>query len=383
MIQEKLSRIIPEPLRPLARVMYNGLISTRRSINDFRIGRIQTKLLRHNFSHETENLIIFLTPGQDIVNGMILAIYHHYLGTKNLESIHNAEVLMCTLPKDPLLLKYTKFNFRDYVFGFSQVLSYFENLQNLIIHVTIGNLPIFVENLSKEDILRLQRIQNVHINILIQHIGTLQSNIRHIEHLKKIELGKLTATTAHEAYTTLDLRKKLGFPLHKLSTYVSPEFYERKEYDKKRDLLTVSPDYHSKKMEILNTIKKRFPQLKIRIIKNISYEEYKKLISDAKWAITFGEGLDGYFVETIFSGGISFATHNPDFFTEDFKALRTVYGSYEEMAERICEDIETLDNETSYTEYQNEQFKLASKYYNYEKYLKNLELFYKGVYTYP
>lgn len=53
------------------------------------------------------------------------------------------------------------------------------------------------------------------------------------------------------------------------------------------------------------------------------------------------------------------------------------------MAERICEDIETLDNETSYTEYQNEQFKLASKYYNYEKYLKNLELFYKGVYTYP
>lgn len=380
MIQEKLSQIIPDNLKPFARLAYKGAVYSYRFLEEVKIRRIQEKLLKQNFSLETENLIIFLTPGYDAVTGGILAISSTYNESKKLKYIHDAEVIMCTLPGDRLLLRYTKFSFHDYIYDFSQVMSYFENLQRLMIHIPVLYVPQFLKNLSAKTLFKIREIGDVHINIMLMNIKNIPP-MNCFEELKKI--GKVTATTAHEAYTTYELRKKLGFPLHKLGVFISPEFYERKRYKEKENLMIVSPDPHPMKSEILTKIKKHFPELKIQIIKNIPYEEYKKLITRAKWSITFGEGLDGYFIETVFSGGISFAVYNSDFFTEDFKSLRTVYDSYEIMAKRICEDLNELDNETAYVEYQNEQYKLVSKYYNYKKYLKNLELFYKGVYTYP
>lgn len=381
MIQEKLSQIIPDNLRPFARLAYKGAIYTYRVLEEAKIRRIQEKLLKQNFSSlETENLIIFLTPGYDAVTGGILAISSTYNESKKLKYIHEADVIMCTLPGDRLLLRYTKFNFHDYIYNFSQVISYFENLQRLIIHIPVLYVPQFLKNLSAKTLFKIRKIDDVHINIMLMNIKNIPP-MNYFEELKKI--GKVTATTAHDAYTTYELRKKLGFPLHKLGVYISPEFYERKSYKEKENLMIVSPDPHPMKSEILSKIKKQFPNLKIQIIKNIPYENYKKLIAKAKWSITFGEGLDGYFIEAVFSGGISFAVYNSDFFTEDFKSLRTIYDSYETMAKRICEDLNELDNETAYVECQNEQYKLVAKYYNYKKYLKNLELFYKGVYTYP
>jgi hypothetical protein len=382
MIKEKIDNMLPDEFKPIIKTFYKGLSYPYSSLKRFKIKRIQEKLLIQNYYPDIKKLIIFLTPGYDIVNGGILAISSTYNETKKLKHIHGAEVIMCSLPGDPLLLRYTKFNFQDYIYDFSQVLSYFKDLQSLMIHIPVVYIPQFLINLPSKEYSKLREIKNLHINIMLMNIRNLPST-EYFKELKKLKLEKLTATTAHESYSTYDVRKKLGFPLHKLSTYVSPEFYERKGYTKKKDLLIVSPDFHPKKSEILNLIRKRFPQLKIEIIENIPYEEYKKLISDAKWAITFGEGLDGYFVETIFSGGISFATYNSDFFTEDFKNLRTVYDNYDEMAIKICEDMKSLDNETSYTDYQNKQFELVSKYYNYKNYLKNLELFYREVYTYP
>jgi hypothetical protein len=214
---------------------------------------------------------------------------------------------------------------------------------------------------------------------MIQNIEVL-SPMEEIERLKR--LGKVTCTTAHEKYSTLELRKKLGCPLHKLSTYVSPEKYNKRRYVEKEDLMIVSHDEHSRKAEVLGLIAKCLPHLKIQIIKNLTYEEYKKVISRAKWALTFGEGLDNYFIETIFSGGISFSVYNSAFFTEDFKFLRTVYDNYDVLIKKICSDIKDLDNETAYANYQKEQYDLCSAHYKYEEYIKNLELFYEGKYTY-
>ena len=204
-----------------------------------------------------------------------------------------------------------------------------------------------------------------------------------MECIKELEkLGKITCTTAHEQYSTLEIRNKLGFPLHKLSTYVSSEQYIKKRYIEKEDLIIISHDNHPNKSEVLSLIAKQFPKFRIQIIKDLTYEEYKIVISRAKWALTFGEGLDGYFLETIFSGGVSFAIYNSTFFTKDFKCLLTVYDSYETMIKKICSDISNLDNEKIYTKYQNDQYTLCMKYYNYKEYVENIELFYRERYTY-
>jgi len=346
---------------------------------EFEIRLIQGKLLKKNYSPSIKKSIIFLTPGVDIVSGGILSISSVFEETEKLKPIHEAESIMCIVPGDPLLLRYTKFESQNYIYNLSQALSHFQNLETLVMHIPECCVSQFIRELPIRDYLRLSRIKDVHFNTMIQNIELL-SPMKYVEKLKK--LGTLTGTTAHERYSTPEIRKKLGFPLHRLSTYVSPEKYNKRKYIEKENLMVVSHDSHPRKSEVISLIAREFPQLRIQIIKNLTYEEYKKVISRAKWALTFGEGLDNYFIETIFSGGISFGVYNSTFFTKDFKSLRTVYDNYDVLIEKICSGIKDLDNEIAYTTYQNEQYDLCRKHYKYEEYVKNLELFYKGEYTY-
>jgi hypothetical protein len=348
-------------------------------LRGFKIRLSQNRLLTTECNSKTEKMIIFFTPGRDIINGGILSISSIFENTKKLKHIHNAEVLMCTIPGDPMLLRYTKFKNQNFVYRFSQILAYYKDLRSLMVHIPEYAVFNFLRNISYKDISRLNDIENIHINVMLQNIEALPP-LKYIKELKNF--GKLTVTTAHERYSTIELRRELGISLHMLSVFVSPEQYDRRDYGEKQNLLIVSPDKHPKKAEILEKIANSFPYLKIQEISNLTYEEYKEVISRAKWALTFGEGLDGYFVETVFSGGISFSVYNSKFFTEDFKSLRTVYDTYDSLVEKICSDIKNLDNRISYTEYCNRQFKLCSKYYNYRNYIHNLELFYKEEYTY-
>jgi len=367
---------LPEQLKIPVRKGYHFYLSIRGSV--FRA--YQRRLLTRYFPSDARRLIIIFSPGYDIINGMMLSLRYLYLETKRMKDVHNSEVIMAVLPGTPNILRYTKFE-SDYLYPFDMILKYFKNLEYLLIHVTIGNLPSFVLNVEQYlDYLR--KIPKVHINVLIQHAGTLRENFEYIEKLKNMQIGKLTATTAHMAYTTSEVREKLGFPLHWLSVWISPEQYIQKPYSEKEDLMVVSPDYHPLKGKILKTIKRECPHIRIKIIRNLPYEEYKRLISRAKWSITFGEGLDGYFVEPVFSGSISFAVYNQDFFTPDFSQLRTVYSSYNEMLGKICDDIRELDNENTYPKYWRMQYKLCHKYYDYKKYIENLKKFYRGEYIY-
>lgn len=348
---------------------------------DIEIRNCQERLLRENYSLNIKKLIVFLTPGYDIVNGGILSFSSLYEETKKLKNIHGAETIMCTTPGDPLLLRYSRFQNQNYIYNFSRVLSYFGNLRSLIVHIPechVGQF-VFIMSLFINDYLKLKKVKDLHFNILLQNVKVISPQ-KYIEKLGR--WGKLTCTAAHERYSTLELRNKLGIPLHYLSAYASPEKYYLKKYREKENLMIVSPDLHPEKSAIINLLARQFPQLKIQIIKNLTYEEYKETISKAKWALTFGEGLDGYFVETIFSGGVSFSVYNTLFFTKDFKSLRTIYENYDILIKKICSDLKDLNNEMVYTKYQKKQYDLCSKHYKYKEYIKNLELFYKGKYTY-
>jgi len=379
-ISGSIIEIIPESLKPLLRILLKYLLMLKRNpIKEYKLKQIQEKLLRENYLPTASKLIVFLTPGSDRVNGGILSISSIYKETRKLKRIHGAEVIMCTIPGDPPLLRYTKFNNQNYIYLFSQVLSYFQKLERIIIHIPEYSVPNFLRSISNKDRLLLNKIADLLFNIMLQNIKLLPDK-ESIDVLKN--WGKTTCTTAHEQYSTNEMRKNLGIPLHKLSTYVSPEQYDKKSYNEKENLMIVSPDVHPKKRYILDFIHKQLPQLMIQVIQNLSYEEYKEIISRAKWALTFGEGLDGYFVETIFSGGVSFSVYNPCFFTEDFRSLRTVYDNYVVLIRKICSDMMELDQDVAYTNYQNKQYNLCCKYYSHKKYVNNLESFYKGEYTY-
>ena len=114
----------------------------------------------------------------------------------------------------------------------------------------------------------------------------------------------------------------------------------------------------------------------------MTYEQYKQTISRAKYALTFGEGLDGYFIEPVFSGAISFSVYRPEFFTKEFQQLRTVYCNYDVLTAKICDDFRYFDSSKTFDAYQQQEFDLCAKEYNHSNYVKNLELFYQRKYTF-
>ncbi|MFC4182447.1 glycosyltransferase [Saccharococcus thermophilus] len=317
---------------------YNKLIQPKVSV--------ALETLQNTYDSKEKNLIIFFVPGEDGITGGILSIYSIYEETKKLKHIHNCETIMCTLPNDSILLKNTNFENNVSIYPFELVMNYFEHIEKCIIHIPECYTVNFLNNISAVHQKKLKKIPSLQINLLIQNVDLAPA--RNII-FKLFEYTRdVTCTTAHRQYSTREYRERFGIPLHYLSVWVSQEQYKFKNYEDKENLMVVSPDPHPLKEEILNRIKKRFPSLEIVIIRNLKYEEYKDIISRAKWALTFGEGLDGYFVETVFSGGISFAVYNSNFFTSEFKSMKTVYQNYTYLLNEICKDIEFLDDDREF-----------------------------------
>jgi len=225
----------------------------------------------------------------------------------------------------------------------------------------------------------MQNVREVHLNVLLQNIDLIQR--QNVKGLKRF--GRVTCTTAHEAYTNSATREMLGVTLHRLSVCTGPERYSRSSYLDKEPLLIVSNDEHPLKEQVLRQIARVCPELRIQVIENLHYEDYKKLICRAKWSLTFGEGLDGFFAEPVWSGGVSFAVFNDRFFTPAFAKLETVYPSWEVLMDKIAADLRRLDEPGAYERCWRQAYDLLSELHSTDRFRENLRMFYRGEYTFP
>jgi hypothetical protein len=327
----------------------------------------------------TKRLIVFLTPGHDYPAGGILSIAALYRETNALRELHRSRVSLCTIPYQPPLLKYTWFKNRNYLLDLEALLMRCHHLDFLQLHIpelVVNQTAAWLESTGRA---LLQNIREVHLNVMLQNIDLFQGH--NIQAL--LPFGKVTCTTAHEAYTNRSTRDSLGVPLHRLSCCNGPELYSPVDYRDKESLLLVSNDEHPRKNQILKLVEEGLPNLTIQIIQNLSYEEYQKLIRRAKWSLTFGEGLDGYFVDQVFTGGVAFAVFNERFFTPPFASLENVYPTWEKLSDRLVADLQRLDEPTAYERCRRQTSDLLSELYSTERFRENLRLFYRGEYTFP
>ncbi len=373
-------------IKPVGKFLFQRYYRNK-FFRESRIRSRQGQLIKTNYNRAAEKIIVFLVPGadrytgKDIISGGVLSIASLYNETVNCKAEHRAEVLMCTFPGEPLLLQHTNFANNIVVYSFSQVSRYFVSLQNLVLHIPEYLAVHFEGRLNKEQKSFLNKIPVFHINILNQNIHLMPSRpvIQSLEQLAT----KVTVTTAHKKYCNQEWRRAFNVPLHHFSTFASPERYSYVNYADKENILLFSPDDAEKNAHVGKLLEEKIPGLKTRVINGLTYEEYKKLIGRAKWCITFGEGLDFYFIEPVFSGSVSFAIYNDKFFTTSFKELKTVYSSYESLAEKIAETIIELDSKDVYTRYNKMEFDLCADQYSYTRYQQNISAFYQGHYTYP
>lgn len=352
----------------------------------FKIKRVQNKLLTENFNQSAEKLIVFLVPGADrktgkeTMSGGVISIVSICEESELLFATSSStEVILCTINEDFLLAKYHNFENHSHVFRFEQIVSFFSNLSEIVIHIPEYFSNQFYRTLTDKDYDFFDKIEMTQINILNQNIN-LMPTPNEIRVYKNIA-NSISITTAHQKYCTSYYRDYFGVPLHKLSVWISPEKYQFKKKSDKENLLIYSPDSQPEKEKIIKKLSE-IEGLRLQMIKDLTYSQYKEVISNAKWALTFGEGLDGYFIEPIFSGAIGFAVYNEDFFTHDYKDLKTIYISYDDLFNNIVNDITFLDSESEFNPYQQTQYNIAKVHYSTAVYRENIKKFYNKDYTF-
>lgn len=326
----------------------------------------------------TRRLIIFLTPGHDGPSGGTLSITWTYRESQLISDLHGAKVAICTVPGEPPLLKYTWFKNSEYLLDLEGLLNRCNELDYLLIHIpeyAVNQVAEWLESYES----KLRNVKELQLNVLVQHIDIMQG-----QDLKRLaRFGKVTCTTAHEAYSNAATREALGVSLHRLSCCNGPERYTLSRYEDKQPLLMVGHDPHLLKEKVIGKIREALPSLKIQVIQNLTFEQYLEVASRAKWSLTFGEGLDSYFSDPVFSGGVSFAVYNERFFTPAFAELETVYPSWDVLLDRITTDLRRLDEPIAYKRCWRAAWDLLNDLYSVERFRENLRSFYRGEYTFP
>ena len=341
---------------------------------------IRRAILTHAVTFGTKRLIVFLTPGYEHPTGGVLSIAAIYRESAALRHLHRARVALCAVPgDDPLFFKYSWFKNRNYLLDLNSVLMNCADLDYLLLHIPEYAVNQVLDWLNWASAAYLRNVRQVHLNILLQNTECLRG--QNVSELRRF--GTVTCTTAHEAYTNSATRDALGVSVHRLGVCSGPELFSRSSYQEKEPLLVVSNDPHPMKEQVLKRIAEACPHLKIQVIQDLSYEAYRKLIRHAKWSLTFGEGLDGYFAEEVWSGGVAFAVFNDRYFTPAFARLETVYPTWEVLLDRMPADLHRLDEPVAYERCWREPYDLLNDLYSTDRFRENLRRFYRAEYTFP
>ena len=335
-------------------------------------------LLPYFFSSD-KKAIIFLIPFGDIVNGGVMSINNIFNTSK--ETQNGATVLLATDVKSHNFIKFTKFNNNSFVNNIDLVLILLKSkfFRHITIHIPEYYFNFFLEN-NIQNFKKFYSQNKLTVNILNQKIDEMPTP-ESIKFYTEKYGAIFTITCAHKKYSTNVFKEKFNVPYHFLSVNLDHNNYIKTDFSNKENLILISPDQHPLKESILAILKKELPFFEIIIINKMTFEEYKLLVSKSKFQITFGEGLDGYFIEPYFSHGIGFAVYNEEFFTPEYKNLNTVYDSYENLKINIVEDILQLyNNEKLYNSIWEMGFNACYNDYNYEKFKNNLIDYYNGNY---
>lgn len=343
--------------------------------------KYQDEQILKDYDAKLKNLIVFLVPEIDIIGGGVMSINSIATISKQLEDIHHSKVILCTMPSERTFFQYSKFDANFHVYRFEQLSKYFKKLENVIFHIPEIYVYPFLYFVTPEQQIWLKSLKNSRVNILNQNMEYMPRP-RYVNDYLKYLFKEVTMTCAHKQYCVPQLRTSYDVSVHFLSTS-NLVHYQYVGYTKKEDLLLYSPDDHPMKELILKKIKEAYPNLKLKEIKNMQYQDYLKIIGQAKWMITFGEGLDGYFAESLRSGTVAFAAYNPIFFNDKFKNLENVYLNYNKMYENIVDDISKLDTKSRYERIVKKCISIDKIEYDDKEYIDNIKKYYQGKFTYP
>jgi hypothetical protein len=321
------------------------------------------------FAPNSRRFAIFFVQGWDSVNGGTMSICSIAAETRRLLSASGVTTVVCTAPGQPRMLRFTRFENDIELFAFADLLPWFPSGSEVLVHVPEFLTVPTVSNCI--DIFRSRSDLRWRFNILLQNIDRIppKDAVRAMQ-----EVGFTTATIAHKASAAM--AQDLGCPVHYLSWFISAENFQRVGYSSKKKLVTISPDSHPAKSEIVRRVADALPDHKIIEIRKMTYQQYKRVIRDAKFMFTFGEGLDGYFVESIFSGSVAMAIFEERYFTPEYRELEGVFRDGKAAISSVAGFLRTANTDENFRTIAERQYNVVAKTFRRELYRDNLSSFY-------
>jgi hypothetical protein len=355
----------------------------KKQFREFKIRKNQYESIRKT-DQNTEKLILFFIPGADYstgkesISGGLISIVSLAQETSLIYYETSVKVLCVTYYKEHLVFKLNSFKNETEVFSPELIENYFTQINELILHIPELYVADFVRNHQQN--IWFKGINSIQINILNQNIQLMPDH--NVLNELQSNFSSCTITTAHKKYCNLYYKNSYGIPLHQLSVWISPENYLKKSGHEKDNLILFSPDNKELTQILISFFSNELPSFKFQVIQGLSYEEYKELISKAKYLITTGEGLDAYFIETYFSGGVAFALKNLNFFDEKYLQLPCLFDHQENLGKLLRNLIEKYENSDEYNQLNSSVSELLAEDYSYKSYQNNLRKFYNKEYTY-
>ncbi|MDB2550832.1 glycosyltransferase family 2 protein [Rickettsiales bacterium] len=305
-------------------------------------------------------------------------IYSGHFISGGLISIYSIASKMRSLGYEPIMLgdKFDNNHPINKLFDNNEVTISFDNLITKDFHnIRYIMIPdVLIEKFSSLCKQYNLKFPQATINILNQNIDLMPEPLK----IKDIyAIGKrITMTTAHQKYSTQYVSDNWNMPLKHISTYMSYKDYFISPFLSKKNLILYSHEENPLKEDIIRILGNSFPSYELRIIAGMRYNDYKNLAQDSKFSITFGEGLDNYFIESFFCGGIGIAVYNPEFMPECFLEFDNVFISYSDMVNSISKLIHKIisDYEYFYLIWQ-QNYKILQNMYDGDIYDKKIKEF--------
>lgn len=328
-----------------------------------------------------KKLILFFVPSDSKIGGGILSIYSLCETSRSCNP--EALCIISTLPNS----KYTHasnnmFLNNEKIYRFSQIVNNCKNLDELIIHIPECLTKEFCNNIEPGDEVFLKSVKNLQLNILNQNIE-LMPEPHAIEKLYKFT-NNITQTIAHNRYATQEVCDKWNIPTHLFSVHVDISKYKQYPFEEKEKIIVLSPDKNKNRDRIVKKLQEYLPDWQFITVNDMTFSQYLDLISKAFFTVTFGEGMDGYFIQPARIGSIGFAVYNDNFFPdESWKDLLNVYKNYDDMFENIINDMHNLlNNKDLYYQTVKNTVAKRDKLYGESKYKDNLKRFYNKQYDF-
>ncbi len=328
-------------------------------------------------------LVIFFNVANDTIGGGMLSINRFVAKSIEIAPEFGFEVIVSGLPLENPVVSYSKFSAASPMVDFADISARFQ-IDKLILHIPELYVPIFIDGLTTKQRRWIKSIAYLQINILDQNHDFFPDRY-YIECCRELT-DDVTITTAHVRYTSQEMASKYDCPVTLLTPFL-PEFY-RTPFQNKEKIIAISPDDgpidgEVTKEEVLRLLRRELPDYQVKIINNLSLEEYKYLISKARFTITFGEGYDGYFIEPFLSDSIAFAVYNQTFFPREFAGMPTVYDSWTLLFKSIIKDIRKFEMDPQiYRKIGQDTEKFIRRYTNNELSMNNLKCFYNRRFNY-